>query len=652
MSKLAWAILQKFESNADELLRSISPARQITPKVELWRKPVNKFQCREVADELIATNRHVNRSKGKHSQRQKHKSYKAHKAWSHTARLHIANKLATCICALNQASGFKPLGCDVTRNIRTVCGHRLFCSRFAATIMKAETRSRQFYKLRKIRDPKKLEISFRQLQPRDIKEYDVGISAFGRLREWGQALSLLKEVQTAGMTPTVVSFTAAISACGKRGKWQHALLLLDEMCKADVTPDSIIFNAAISASERSREWQSALSLVDDMHRAGVAPDMMTFNTAILACENGGQSERALSMFEEMCSAGMMINEFSLNVAISACKKRGHWDRILSVIDDMRSAGFMPGVQSLCAAISACKTGKEWQHELLLLEDARKEARQEGLRTEDDRATRLKPEELPELELDKRILYEDEDIAVINKPANCMIYPGRGSRNGTLVNGLLHYFQNNGVGLDWKDLETEWPGIVHRLDKDTTGCMVIAKHSLAHAILTHSFANREVHKEYLSVTSGKPERSHVNVDTLIAEESPTNRGHKKMRVMPLGAGTENGQIAKSIVYTLGWDDMFSLLRVEIHTGRTHQVRVHLQHLKTPIVGDEVYGLKDLNMIARRDYNISRVLLHAHRLSFPHPMQPDETVSVMAPLPDDFFAIAGHIIEGLPAEAIMG
>jgi 23S rRNA pseudouridine1911/1915/1917 synthase len=212
---------------------------------------------------------------------------------------------------------------------------------------------------------------------------------------------------------------------------------------------------------------------------------------------------------------------------------------------------------------------------------------------------LEPENIP---LD--ILFEDEAIIVINKPAGLVVHPAAGNWTGTLVNGLLYHCQNLGVN----DLR---PGIVHRLDKDTSGVLVAAKTDLAKAKLIESFSKREVQKEYVAICQGNPGKKVI--------DQPIGRHPKKRKEMCV---IEGGKPAVSHIETLHFDGKLSVVRIKPVTGRTHQIRVHLKHLGTPVLGDAVYGHKDLG----------RQRLHAQKLTFPHPVTL-ETLTFEAPLPED-------------------
>jgi len=234
---------------------------------------------------------------------------------------------------------------------------------------------------------------------------------------------------------------------------------------------------------------------------------------------------------------------------------------------------------------------------------------------------LSPESIPGLrpvDLPIGILYEDESLVVVDKPSGMVVHPGDGTGEDTLVHALLHHCDEklSTVGAP------ERPGIVHRLDKDTSGVMVVAKTDPVHHTLVKQFAERETGKEYLALASGIPREKSGSV-TLPIGRHPTIR--VKMAVV------ENGKPAHTdwdIIESFG--DLASLIRCRIHTGRTHQIRVHLSSLGHPVLGDETYGFKPARS---RVPPPPRVLLHARKLSFTHPGS-GEPMSVEAHWPVDF------------------
>ena len=224
--------------------------------------------------------------------------------------------------------------------------------------------------------------------------------------------------------------------------------------------------------------------------------------------------------------------------------------------------------------------------------------------------------------DLAVLWADADLVVVDKPAGLTVHPGAGRATGTLVHRLLHaYPELSGVGGPGR------PGIVHRLDKDTSGAMVVARNESTHRALARAFASRRVDKRYLAVVHGVPEREGA-VDAPIGRH-PHER--KRMTVRP------DGRPARTSWRVLATAPGAALLEVTIETGRTHQIRVHLKHARHPLVGDPLYGearWKGLPgsraQAALRDFH--RPALHAWRLAFPHPATGEE-MAFEAPVPED-------------------
>lgn len=214
------------------------------------------------------------------------------------------------------------------------------------------------------------------------------------------------------------------------------------------------------------------------------------------------------------------------------------------------------------------------------------------------------------------LFEDEDLLVILKPAGMVVHPSPGHETGTLVNALLHRCRDlAGIGGELR------PGIVHRLDKGTTGLLVVAKNDKALRSLQSQFKNRRVSKTYLALVWGRPKTGEVRVKTTIGRDP---RDRKRMCV-----NSPTGRNAESVVRLSEAFARHSLVEVDILTGRTHQIRVHLSHLKTPIVGDPVYGRKREPELP---FAPGRQMLHAWTLSFHHP-RTKQIIRLVAPLPDD-------------------
>jgi 23S rRNA pseudouridine1911/1915/1917 synthase len=236
---------------------------------------------------------------------------------------------------------------------------------------------------------------------------------------------------------------------------------------------------------------------------------------------------------------------------------------------------------------------------------------------------LEPEPVP-----LSIIHEDADIIVVNKQAGLVVHPAPGHGTGTLVNGLLHHCHDlAGVGGELR------PGIVHRLDKDTTGVLVVAKNEAAMKSLGRQFRNRSVKKEYVALVWGHPEPERGTLETLVGR-SPHNR--QKMSASP-----HVGRHAVTTYETMERLGPATLLKVRIETGRTHQIRVHMAHLGHPVVGDTRYGG------ARRTVPglvAGRQLLHARTLTLEHPGT-GEVMEFEAPLPEDM----GAAIRALRAAA---
>ncbi|MCH9631340.1 MAG: Ribosomal large subunit pseudouridine synthase D [Chlamydiia bacterium] len=229
--------------------------------------------------------------------------------------------------------------------------------------------------------------------------------------------------------------------------------------------------------------------------------------------------------------------------------------------------------------------------------------------------KAKPEDLP-LEL----LYEDEDIIAINKPRNQVVHPAPGHSSKTLVNALLHHFHNL-IRLD--DLR---PGIVHRLDKDTSGVILVAKNQKAHEKLSNAFKDRSMKKTYLALCLGHPK------DQIV--EGAIGRNPHDRKAMSIQDG---GKEAVSKITTLKHKEGYSLVQIEPLTGRTHQIRVHLQSLGCPVLGDPLYGAKKLN----DRLNIERQLLHAHKIAFKHPIS-GVSLEIVAEMPEDMKVFENRLL----------
>lgn len=227
------------------------------------------------------------------------------------------------------------------------------------------------------------------------------------------------------------------------------------------------------------------------------------------------------------------------------------------------------------------------------------------------ATNLQPEAIP---LD--ILYEDDSLIIINKPAGLVVHPAAGHPDGTLVNALLAHCPLAAIG------GVQRPGIVHRLDKDTTGAIAIAKTDIAHQHLQAQLKTKTARREYLGIVYGIPSAETDTIDLPIGRH-PTDR--KKMAVVPLEKGGRPAITHWTIKERLG---NYSLIHYQLETGRTHQIRVHTAEIKHPIVGDPVYSSNRSIGV-----NLTGQALHAWRLTLQHPIS-GESIEAIAPLPEQF------------------
>ena len=225
---------------------------------------------------------------------------------------------------------------------------------------------------------------------------------------------------------------------------------------------------------------------------------------------------------------------------------------------------------------------------------------------------LQPENIP---LD--ILYEDEQLIIINKAAGLVVHPAPGHANGTLVNALLYHCHNlAGIG------GVERPGIVHRLDKDTTGAIVVAKSDLAHQHLQGQIKAKTARREYWGVVCGSPP---LESGTIILPVGRHKSDRKKMAVLPVEQGGREAITHWSILERLG---NYTLVEFLLETGRTHQIRVHCTYKGFPLVGDKLYGSGGSVRV-----NLSGQALHARKLTIEHPVT-GNIINAIAPLPDEF------------------
>lgn len=222
-----------------------------------------------------------------------------------------------------------------------------------------------------------------------------------------------------------------------------------------------------------------------------------------------------------------------------------------------------------------------------------------------------------------VLFEDEALLVLNKPAGLVVHPAAGNEEHTLVNALLHHCAGELSGIGG----VARPGIVHRLDKETSGCLVVAKNDETHVALSNQFAGRTVEKFYLALVCGVLPRDEGNIRAAIARH-PTHR--KRMAVR----NEDEGRAAHTGYRVIERLREATLVEAQLFTGRTHQIRVHFQHLGFPIAGDSTYGLRQTKRLAElTHYEAPRVLLHSHKLGFIHP-RTGKPVNFTAPWPADF------------------
>jgi 23S rRNA pseudouridine1911/1915/1917 synthase len=236
-----------------------------------------------------------------------------------------------------------------------------------------------------------------------------------------------------------------------------------------------------------------------------------------------------------------------------------------------------------------------------------------------------------------VLFEDDQLLVLNKPPGRVVHPSAGHEEGTLVNALLHHCAGNLSGIGG----VARPGIVHRLDRDTSGCLLVAKDDATHLALAAQFAGREVLKVYLALVCGAPAPAAGEIQAAIARH-PT---HRKRMAVTDGSGREAWTTYR---VREQWREA-ALVEAILHTGRTHQVRVHLRHIGHPLVGDTVYGNRQNQRLSQATgYTAPRQMLHAFKLAFVHPRTARQ-LAVEAPVPTDFLA-AAEILRGPAARSV--
>lgn len=229
---------------------------------------------------------------------------------------------------------------------------------------------------------------------------------------------------------------------------------------------------------------------------------------------------------------------------------------------------------------------------------------------------LKPQDIP---LD--IIYEDNDIIVVNKQKGLVVHPANGNPDGTLVNAIMAICRNSlsGIGGEIR------PGIVHRLDKDTSGLIIVAKNDKAHINMSEQIKNHEVKKTYLALVRGVIKENEATINMPIGRST---KDRKKMAV------SKSGRNAITHFKVLERYNQYTFLQVNIETGRTHQIRVHLSHIGYPLVGDSVYSN------GKNPFGVEGQMLHAYELEFKHPITAKE-MKLQAPLPEYFKEVLNKI-----------
>ena len=229
-------------------------------------------------------------------------------------------------------------------------------------------------------------------------------------------------------------------------------------------------------------------------------------------------------------------------------------------------------------------------------------------------TLAKEIELKAQDIPIEILYEDKDIIVVNKPKGLVVHPANGNPDGTLVNAIMNICKDSlsGIGGEIR------PGIVHRIDKDTSGVLIVAKNDYAHINLSNQIKNREVRKIYIALVRGVIKENEATINMPIARST---KDRKKMAVQ------KNGKEAVTHFTVLERFEKYTLLKIKIDTGRTHQIRVHLSEIGYPIVGDYVYSN------GKNPFNVVGQMLHAQSIEFKHPTT-GKIMKIEAPLPEYF------------------
>lgn len=272
-----------------------------------------------------------------------------------------------------------------------------------------------------------------------------------------------------------------------------------------------------------------------------------------------------------------------------------------------------------------------------------------------RAETIEPEDIP-----LEIIYEDDHLLAINKQANIIVHPARGVWSGTLVNALVHY--GNVHGHTWSTINGAWrPGILHRLDRNTTGVMLVAKSDEAHWRLARQFELRTIQKTYLAIAHGLPELLSDVIDLPIGHDKFIR---EKMAVRKIESGAKEAVTKYEVLEEICGDaskfqlgtgqhagdrnkpkpaEKFSLIKLSPKTGRTHQLRVHLSHIGFPIVGDTMYGGKTVETLDG-SFHFERQALHAFQITFIHPITL-KSMTLGAPLREDILNLY-RVLKGSP------
>mmetsp|Transcript_38274 Transcript_38274/g.50439 ORF Transcript_38274/g.50439 Transcript_38274/m.50439 type:complete len:388 (+) Transcript_38274:118-1281(+) len=236
-----------------------------------------------------------------------------------------------------------------------------------------------------------------------------------------------------------------------------------------------------------------------------------------------------------------------------------------------------------------------------------------------------------------VLFEDDDIIVISKPAGHICYPVESEKDGTVLNGLLYHFLSSGQNIFGNRIETLSKGIVHRLDRDTSGVMIFAKNIKSAKKLSASFKSRKSQKKYLAICAGyAPDEQKIELPMY-----RTKSGKMAILTEPSKASQYDAKHSASMIKTLMHHKGLSLVELELLTGRMHQARVHMKYSKAPVLGDSTYGKAKTNKDAEHSLGIVRAMLHASVLKIEHPTTGD-VLHFSAPLPNDMWNIAERYI----------